>query len=211
MLTSSHSVTGDNIVAENELKANWTLNLRTGENLNSEMFPEGFLTIPQEQRDQIVAMHFVVGNKKFSINRKITINEEIHYLDGFFYHILAGKRRMFADGNIPFMEERFGFCYNSKGDAAVVYFDHMNFWRELQRKGDKLYEMKNNPKTANNKSEIKRVENDPVNYQTKIKFYTDNIVQKRVNHALFGKLEDLPEESIALPTVTETVEEVING
>ena len=168
--------------------ATWIINYKDGMTESSKKY-EAFYDIPLERRKDIVSMQLKVDDDRFIINTKN--NEEIS--DGFFYHIKEGRKVFmgkYQGANLGFFAERIGFCYNKEGDAKVIRLDHSKILPKIIARMDIITELIDKDADSD---EIDKLINEPIKYSMQTDFYDENIVDKKVNIALFGKLEDLEE------------------
>ncbi len=174
----------------------WIVNFSDGQSVSSKQF-EDFASedddkkgIPYERRQGIVAFRLKEGDQTYTITRK----RPEGVIKGFFYHIKAGRSTVMGEYNteLPIVEERFGCCYNRKGDALCILIDHSAFLREVHRRKEKCKELFGEVGQAPTE-EIEKILYAPVTYQSRVDAYYENIVERRVNIALFGSLDDLEE------------------
>ncbi len=205
----------------------WTANFKDGKTLNSNMMSE-FTKLSLEQKSNITALRMQDGKSKFTISRKV----DGKLVSGFFYYIRAGKAGvmgLFQGRNIPFMEERIGFCYNSNGDAMTIRINHDAFIAATYKKWDKMMNLAYKYLDWS----VERLENavgGAVKYSAVIKDFRENIAGKdffadgmptiktgskhlrnsfAVNIALFGRLEYLDELGIPPHVKIDSEESVI--
>jgi hypothetical protein len=189
----------------------WIANFKDGTSISSKNGLE-FLDIPFEKRKEITALRLKLDGKNYTISRKV--NDEL--VDGFFYHIKAGRKGMmgfFQGRNIPFVEERIGFCYNSNGDALTIKLDHGGFVVATHKRFMKMRDILTvDPNISDEELEKKLGRN--INFRTELLNFRENIAFKdyfvdgvatvkvgpsefrnsfAVNVARFGRLEELDE------------------
>lgn len=165
----------------------WTVNFSNGTSGNRKKYKE-FHLIPMEKRKEIRAMRFISGDKNITVSRKTgdIISE------GFFYHIKAARKTMMGvqQGlDIPYFEERIGFCYNSNGDARCVMIDHSGYVAAVGKKFEKIRDIlaglpNNHPELQKEHinldaiPEIKKILDKDIVYGINIRDYDENIACK---------------------------------
>lgn len=111
--------------------AHWIANFSDGSTVTSIDVNNDFLNISRERRAEIIAMRLEIEPGKYAtITRKVRGK----HIEGIFYHLKAGRIRDIFHGrvNIPFLEERICFCYNSAGDSIGIMIDHHHFMYKLR-------------------------------------------------------------------------------
>ncbi len=167
----------------------WIANFKDGSTITSKTH-ESFNDIPIEDRTNIVTLQLKIDDNRYIINRKL---QDDSIVDGFFYHIKEGRHLMmgaYQGTNLEFFAERIGFCYNNNGDSVTIRVDHGKLVAKIgKRMRDKIEPLIDTEK----EHEIDKLLNKPIKYSIQSDFYHENIVEKRLNIALFGQLDQLEE------------------
>lgn len=176
----------------------WITNFKDGSTETSKKH-ESFNDISFERKKDIVSFQLKVDDNRFIINRK---RDDGSLIDGFFYHIKEGRTTLqgnYQGINIEFYAERIGFCYNSNGDSIAIRISHSNFVNKIgKRMRDKIEPILYNEIAVENKEdEIDKLINEPIKYSIQSDFYHENVIDKKINIALFGQLEKLEEMGTA--------------
>ena len=171
----------------------WIANLKDGSTITSKTH-ESFNDISTEQRQDIVSLQLKIDDNRFIINRK---DKNGNLINGFFYHIKEGRHTMmgkYQGSNLEFYAERIGFCYNNKGDSVAIRVDHS---RLIQKIGKRMRTDIEPLIDIGHEKEIDKLISEPIKYSIQSDFFHENVVEKRINIALFGQLEDLEEMGTA--------------
>lgn len=167
----------------------WIVNFKDGSTETSKKY-ESFNDIPIERKKDIVSLQLKVDDNRFIINCK---KDDGGLIDGFFYHIKEGMQTMMGNYqgvNLKFYAERIGFCYNNKGDSVVIKIDHSKL---VQKIGKRMREDIEPLIEISHEKEIDELISKPIKYSIQSDFYHENVIEKRINIALFGQLEQLKE------------------
>ena len=174
----------------------WIANLKDGSTITSKIY-KSFNDIPLERKNDIVSLQLKVDDSRFIINRK---DKDGNLINGFFYHIKEGRHTMmgaYQGANLEFYAERIGFCYNNKGDSVALRVDHSKL---VEKIGKRMREDIEPLIDIGHEKEIDKLISKPIKYSIQSDFFHENVVEKRLNIALFGQLEKL--EEMATPPRT---------
>ena len=113
--------------------------------------------------------------------------------------------------NLKFFAERIGFCYNNKGDSVAIRVDHSKLVQKIgKRMRTDIEPLLEHEEDENKEKEINKLINEPIKYSIQSDFFHENVVEKRINIALFGQLEQL-EEMATPPRTYMNNEEIAIG
>lgn len=171
------------------IPATWIVNFEDGKTETSKTH-ESFLDISQERRDNITSFQLKIDDTRFIISNKTKDGESIK---GFFYHIKEARRVLMGSLQgvvLPFYAERIGFCYNNKGDSVVYRLDHSSLINKITQKMKIIGKMIDDNTPI---SKIDKLISKPIKYTYEADKYYENIVDVKLNIALFGKLNELKE------------------
>lgn len=171
------------------IPATWIVNFEDGKTETSKTH-ESFLDISQERRDNITSFQLKIDDTRFIISNKTKDGELIK---GFFYHVKEARKILmgaFQNVVLPFYAERIGFCYNNKGDSVVYRLDHSSLINKITQKMKIIGKMIDDNTPI---SKIDKLISKPIKYTYEADKYYENIVDVKLNIALFGKLNELKE------------------
>lgn len=185
----------------------WIANLKDGSTITSKTY-ESFNDISLERKNDIVSLQLKVDDNRFIINRK---KDDGSLIDGFFYHVKEGRTTLqgkYQGSNLEFYAERIGFCYNNKGDSITIRVDHSKLVDKIgKRMRDKIEPLID----IGHEKEIDTLINQPIKYSIQSDFYRENLIDKKINIALFGQLEQLEEMGTAPRSYMNNEEIAIGG
>ncbi len=185
----------------------WIANFKDGSTITSKTH-ESFNDISIERRKDIVSFQLKIDDNRFIINRK---DENGDLINGFFYHIKEGRKVLqggYQGVNLGFFAERIGFCFNSTGDSVAIRVDHSKLVGKIgKRMRDDIEPLLE----KDNDEEIDKLISEPIKYSIQSDFYRENIVDLRLNIALFGQLEQLEEMGTAPRSYMNNEEIAIGG